>query len=268
MIKNLLLGAILAFGLSLQAQTTVFSEDFNEEATRSLWTLVDRDGDGDNWEFADAELEDVESFEGWFALSWSWYFEAFTPDNLLISPNIQLPDTGQLELFFKVAALDDEEIFQEHYAVYVIPADAEFNGNEEAVFEETLDYHYYFEPKVVQVDISDFTGQEVKLVFRHYDVTDILYISIDDIEVVHHETANINEVDRLKVNIFPNPTSDKVFVNGLNNVENIRVFDMNGKRVIEVKDTNTVDLSALPQGNYIINFYQDSKVYSKRVMKK
>lgn len=59
MIKNLLLGSALTFGVALQAQTVVFSEDFNEESTRSLWTLVDRDGDGDNWEFADAVAEEI-----------------------------------------------------------------------------------------------------------------------------------------------------------------------------------------------------------------
>lgn len=268
MIKNLLLGSILCFGVALQAQTVVFSEDFNEESTRSLWTLEDRDGDGEFWEFANAEDEGIESFDGWFALSWSWYFEAFTPDNTLISPAIQLPESGALELSFRVAALDDEEIFQEHYAVYVIPADSDFLGTEEAVFEETLDDHYHFDPKLVQVDISEFAGQEVKLVFRHYDVTDILYISLDDVMVVHEELANTNEVNLKNVQIYPNPTTDFVFVNGLNKVQNIRVFDMNGKRVKEVKDSAKVDLTDLPNGTYIINFYEGSNVYSKRIMKK
>ena len=268
MIKNFLLGSALTFGVALQAQTVVFSEDFNEESTRSLWTLVDRDGDGDNWEFADAVAEEIETFDGWFALSWSWYFEAFTPDNLLISPTFELPESGLVNLSFKVATLDDDEIFQEHYAVYVIPAGEEFSGNEEAVFEETLDHHYYFDPKVVNVDISDFAGQEVQLVFRHYDVTDVLYISLDDISVTHEGTANTNDLNELKMSVFPNPTTDIVFINGLDKIENIRVFDMNGKRVIETENSNQVDLSALPNGNYIINVYQDSNVYSKRIMKK
>lgn len=266
MIKRLLFASVLTFALSTQAQTTVFSEDFNEASNRALWTLEDRDGDGEFWEFADADDEGIESFQGWFALSWSWYFQAFTPDNTLISPSFVLPATGSLELSFKVAALDDE-IFQEHYAVYVIPANNDFLGTETPVFEETLDDHYYFEAKLVQVDISDFAGQDVKLVFRHYDSTDILYIGLDDVMVTHQEDAGTTDFNPQNISIYPNPTTDVLYSNGLDNIQKIRVFDLNGKMIKEVKDTKQIDLTELQTGTYIINFYSDAQVFSKRVLK-
>lgn len=267
MIKRLLLASVLTFAVSTQAQTTVFSEDFNDATNRALWTLEDRDGDGEFWEFADADAEDIESFTGWFALSWSWYFATFTPDNTLISPSFTLPATGNLELSFKVAALDDDEVFQEHYAVYVIPANADFIGTEIPVFEETLDDHYYFEAKLIQVDITDFAGQEIKLVFRHYDSTDILYIGLDDVLITHQEDAGTADFDNQNISIYPNPTTDTAYIRGLDTIQKIRVFDLNGKMIKEVKDTQQVDLIEMQTGAYIINFYSDTKVFSKRVLK-
>ncbi len=267
MIKKLLLTSVFTLALSVQAQTTVFNEDFSEASNRALWTLEDRDNDGEFWEFADADTEDIESFQGWFALSWSWYFEVFTPDNTLISPSISLPATGSLELSFKVAALDDDEIFQEHYAVYVIPANADFLGTETPVFEETLDDHYYFEAKLVQVDISDFAGQDIKLVFRHYDSTDILYIGLDDVLITHQEDAGTTDFNDSTVSIYPNPTTDLVNIHSLDNINKIRVFDLNGKMIKEVKDSKQIDLTELQRGTYIINLYSDAKVFSKRVLK-
>lgn len=154
MIKKLLIASTLGLGAFYFGQNTIFQENF-EPVTAANWGNVDLDGDGEKWEFLNAELNEVDSFTGGFAVSFSWYLEAFTPDNALISPEIILPNSGSLNLKFKVAA-GDEELFDEHYAVYVIPSSATFTGSETPVFEETLDAGYTLAAKIVNVDLTSY----------------------------------------------------------------------------------------------------------------
>ena len=263
MIKNLfILGSILV-GSSAFAQTTIFQENFDTAATRNLWTIGDRDGDNDTWEYLNAELNEVPSFQGDAAFSFSWYWEAFTPDNTLTSPVITLPANQELSLSFKVAAGDDE-LFEEHYAVYVIPANTEFTGNEEPVFEETLDAGYYYDAKTVTVDISEYAGQDVQLVFRHYDCEDVFYLGLDDVMI---EQASLQTADVSKVKVVVFQENDWVSIKGFNEVNQVKVFDLIGKNVMNVQ-ADKVNLSTLPKGIYIVNFYNEHEVQSKKIIRK
>ena len=267
MIKKVLFLTAVIFGLSGYSQTVVFSEGFNDVNAFNAWTLGDLDGDGELWEFADADFEEVESFQGGFIWSWSWYLQVFTPDNTITSPVITLPAEGDLALRFKVGVFDDDEEFQENYAVYVIPANSTFTGTEEPVFEERLDAPYYNPAKEVTVDISpSLAGQDVQLVFRHYDCTNIFYIGLDDIEIIQ-TTLGRTDLEKTTVRVYPNPTTDVVTVEGLEGVNSIRVFDLKGQKV---KDVNAAEVSmkSLQSGTYIVNFYTDTKVFSKKVIKK
>lgn len=265
MIKNLLFILLTFFTFEGYAQI-VFEDNFDDETTWENWTLNDLDGDGELWEFADAETQEVESFQGGFVWSFSWYFEVFTPDNTLTSPDISLPVETDLELSFKVAAYEDEELFQEHYAVYVIPAEASFTGTEDPVFEETLDADYYNAPKTVNVDISSFAGEDVKLVFRHYDCTNIFYLSMDDVKIEETE-LNVDGHTQKSIKIYPNPTSDLLSIQGVEKVERIRIFNLQGKLMKEVK-ASEINIAQLQAGAYIANFYAGSQVYSRKVVKK
>lgn len=264
MIKKLLITTTLSLGAFYFGQTTIFQENF-EPATAALWGNVDRDGDGEKWEFLNAELNEVLSFQGGFAVSFSWYFEAFIPDNALISPEIILPNTGELNLRFKVAA-GDEELFDEHYAVYVIPSNGTFTGSETPVYEETLDAGYTLAAKIVNVDLSDFKGQNVKIVLRHFNCTDIFYLGFDDVEVTQNSLA-VSDAATNSVKIYPNPTSDLIRINNDSKVDFVRIFDLTGKIVKESKSTE-IDVRALSAGQYILNVHSGNEITSQKFIKK
>ena len=185
-----------------------------------------------------------------------------------LSPKIILPTAGDLELSFKVSAADNEEgFFEEHYAVYVIPFNSEFTGSETPVFEETLDAGYFQTAKLVKVDVSSFAGQDVKLVFRHYNCTDILYIGLDDV-MVENKTLGVSDVNnKNQIEIYPNPATDVVKISGIKKIDNVRVFDMTGKIVKETKSPEVV-VKDLPIGQYIINVYSANEVISRKLIKK
>lgn len=265
MIKKLSFAALFLVGFTGFSQTVIFNEDFETEAGRNSWINVDRDGDDQKWEFDDSE---VNAFTGYYATSWSWFMDAFTPDNTLTSPVINLPNNAdkKLSLKFDIGAFDDE-YFQEHYAVYVIPASSNFTGTETPIFEETLDAGYMDEAKHVNVDISQYAGQAVQLVFRHYDCTDLLVLILDNIQVVEESKLATSESNKTAVKIYPNPSSDLIKVEGINNIEKIRVFDMSGNIVLETK-ASEANIKNLTTGNYIINIYSGKDVISRKIIKK
>ena len=251
-------------GLTVSAQIVVFKEDFETETGRNSWTNTDRDGDGEKWEFYDDEMP---AFTGWYATSWSWFLEAFTPDNTLTSPVITLPPTQDLLwLRFKIGAFD-EELFQEHYAVYVIPANSTFTGNETPVFEETLDAGYTETAKNININITSFAGQNVQVVFRHYNCTDIAFIAIDEVQVVLTPGLAVSDANKINAQVYPNPTSDFVKIKGVENIQKIRIFDMNGKMVLE-NQSSEADIRKLPVGQYILNVHTSSEIISKKIIKK
>jgi len=168
-------------------------------------------------------------------------------------------------LSFKVAA-GDEEIYEEHYAVYVIPANTSFTGAETPVFEETLDGGYLSAAKTVNVDISAYAGQEVKLVFRHFNCTDIFYIGIDDVLVSSLALA-VSDSQKNQIKIYPNPTSDFVKVANADKVNALRIFDMNGRLVKQTTSTE-IDVRDLSAGQYMLNVHTEKEIVSRKFIKK
>ena len=70
--------------------------------------------------------------------------------------------------------------------------------------------------------------------------------------------------------IFPNPASNKLFIfteNGL--IKNFVVYSISGKKVIEtINKTNSIDVSGLSKGMYLIEISSgDSKVFKKFIKK-
>lgn len=265
MIRKLFFTAFLGAAFYSNAQTVVFQEDFESPAARALWTIGDRDADTQSWEYLDAGVNEVDSFQGFFATSFSWFLEAFTPDNTLTSPAIFLPATGSLQLNFKVAAGDDE-LFQEHYAVYVIPATSAFTGAEIPVFEETLDGGYLAAAKIINIDISAYSGQNVKLVFRHYDCEDIFYVGIDDVKITQNILA-VGNAENNQIKIYPNPSSEYINIENVSDFKTARIFDFSGK-LVKQSASKQIDVSSLSAGQYILNIYSGTDIISRKFIKK
>lgn len=68
------------------------------------------------------------------------------------------------------------------------------------------------------------------------------------------------------VKIWPNPTADKLHVETTAEIQNILVFDMQGRKVLESQST-TFDVNKLPSGNYFLQIQSDKTTVTKRFTK-
>jgi len=81
-------------------------------------------------------------------------------------------------------------------------------------------------------------------------------------------TASIDDQNQLDISIYPNPTSDIVFIDGNYTQLKVVVYDILGKQVMKESITNSIDISQLEKGVYILQLSDGAKVTTQRIIKK
>ncbi len=168
--KTLLFAVALLIGSwAAMAQIAVYPYTQDFEGGLSGWTIVDQDGDGYNWEVNNSS--DYAHGGTGYIHSDSYNSEAYelTPDNYLISPAIELPDEEGFLLEYYVGAYDDY-YYAEHLSVYISasndPATIAASTANESYTLSSEDYVKH------TINLNDYTGQTVYIVFRHHNCTD------------------------------------------------------------------------------------------------
>ena len=146
------------------------------------FTFVDKDGDGFNWVWQ----EDMSitpyctPYEGeGLIYSQSYdndYGMALTPDNWAISPAIDLPTHSATVTLY--ACGQDPSYAAEHFAIY-----AGLTNNPDEMIQVSSEFVATGEYQQFEADLSDFTGETVYIAIRHFNVTDMFYLNVDQVEV-------------------------------------------------------------------------------------
>ena len=80
-------------------------------------------------------------------------------------------------------------------------------------------------------------------------------------------TAGIDDQNQLDISIYPNPTSDIVYIEGNYSQLKAVVYDILGKQVINKSVTNSIDISQLEKGVYILQLSDGAKLTTQRIVK-
>ncbi|MBR5844244.1 MAG: T9SS type A sorting domain-containing protein [Bacteroidaceae bacterium] len=88
-------------------------------------------------------------------------------------------------------------------------------------------------------------------------------VVVDGKQVVFNVKAGVESIEINRVNVYPNPATSYINVEGA--VEKIALFDMNGRLVAETAE-NTLDVTALVAGNYMLNIYNNGNVRTVKVV--
>ena len=169
---------------TLNAKSEMLTWDFEEEAQFNQFTLIDNDGDGYNWQYFNYEGETgshMTPHQGYGNISSASYVNSETgsggtalhPDNWIISPQVELK--GALKFW---AAGQDANYAAEVFAVYACvgtPSGIDSFVKISDDITATGDYTEY------EFSLNQFEGQTGCFAIRHYNVTDMFWLNVDDI---------------------------------------------------------------------------------------
>lgn len=94
---------------------------------------------------------------------------------------------------------------------------------------------------------------------------------IDDLSLVEidKESVSIGQMNQNTFKIYPNPTTDNVFIDGDEISDfNVKVFNSLGKLLIHEKNINSLDLHKFDQGLYLLEIYSGEKIEYHKILKK
>lgn len=78
--------------------------------------------------------------------------------------------------------------------------------------------------------------------------------------------ASINMTEDNAINIYPNPTSALININSDEAVKMVTIFNINGQQMISAEGVNSVDLSTLAKGTYVVRVDLESGKVATRTI--
>jgi len=78
---------------------------------------------------------------------------------------------------------------------------------------------------------------------------------------------SVEDENLLTISIYPNPVIDKLFIQGLSDATKVSIYNVLGKEVLSIKNTNNINVKALPKGVYIIRISDGVGQTNRRFIK-
>jgi len=104
----------------------------------------------------------------------------------------------------------------------------------------------------------------------HYDIVSCDSEVKEVIAFVEMDSGLADQNEDMPINIYPNPTNDKVNIKLNENINLLyaEITDIQGKKISKTEKNNTlIDMSGLSEGLYILNVYTDKKTFSFKIIK-
>lgn len=198
-------------------------ENHAEGLNSQGWMLYDADKDGEGWNMGYNLWGQMPQYvhnglDCFASTSWSPYSGAVRPDNWLFSPVVPVPEDGAMLQWF--AASHHHDRYAEHYSVYITEYESMPGPDDldslEPIFSETLTPESADVWQERTIDLKDYAGKDICILFRHHDCEGQYVLKLDDIFVYTNEKwGTITGVDSID--------SDA-------DVVSTEIYDLNGMR--------------------------------------
>ena len=94
-------------------------------------------------------------------------------------------------------------------------------------------------------------------------------VLLDNLTVSEGQSASVSIIEELGINVYPNPTTEKLFIEGANEgFRKITVMDLSEKVLISTRFTSVLEVSELASGNYILSIQSSDVVIRKPFIKR
>lgn len=86
---------------------------------------------------------------------------------------------------------------------------------------------------------------------------------------VHTSTLAISDVNKTKIQIFPNPVSDIISISGIEKAESVHIYNMTGQLIRSESFSEKINVSNLTSGVYLLRINtKDSQIHEFKFVKK
>lgn len=80
------------------------------------------------------------------------------------------------------------------------------------------------------------------------------------------QTLKVEEVNPIMINIYPNPASEYIYISTSHTIQYVKIFDILGKEVVYLTNNNTINVSKLKTGIYILKVMTDNGSITKKII--
>ena len=251
--------------VNCETQTLPWTCGFESSDNLGCWKFIDADNDGYGWDLDTWMGNSNYTHSGSGVAGSASYINnigALSPDNWMITPEIQIPAEGATLSWF--VGIVDAEYYQENYSVLVSTT-----GSNPADFTWTIFSGTINNPSWTKKSrsLAGFAGQTIRIAFRHHNSHDVYWMLIDDISVTAGNTANISEVENANVSLYPNPVTNILNIDA-QGIQEVNVMDINGRTVMNMQNTNTIDMTNLASGVYFVRVITTDGVSTQKITRK
>lgn len=153
-------------------------------------------------------------------------------------------------------------------------ADPASENNVDAYFQITNDFNSSKGSATVNTFTTstfNFTASENQVVvyIRSLQAVDSNHETFyDNLSLVEANTASTENLSSISINLYPNPTKDIVHVGGVDTVDTIRLYSINGQLIKQLNNTNSINLSNHKSGVYLVEVIVDNKTLVNKLIKR
>lgn len=244
--------------------TFPWTEDFESETFPGCWTIIDKDGDGHNWQ----RTKEVRPHSGdACAISFSYDLDnsaVLYPENYLITPALQMPSTNyDVTLSYWIVNEDLGSGYHDTYEVWVSTtgtAPADFTNK---LITETPNAAWTEKT----FELNDYCGQTIYIAFLH-NSPDKFAIKLDDVTVSKSPIVGIDSQTAEAINIYPNPVKDVLHIESPVTIQDISIHNIGGSLINRPQNIgNKINLSYLPQGLYLLKITTENGSIIRKIVK-
>ncbi|MFM1947006.1 MAG: hypothetical protein RL207_1289 [Bacteroidota bacterium] len=263
--KQLLTLAFLWSILPAFAQTVIMSTDF-QQGIPANYTLVDNDGNTPDplvAEYTSAWITvvDPENALDTVAASTSFFTALDSASRWMITPPLALGAYGN---YIQWNAKSHDPSYPDDYLVLVSTTD-----NQLSSFTDTIGYikeeNFEWTNREVNLFTEGYHDQTIYVAFVNRTL-DGFKLYIDDIEVRKDDATGLQEPSTISFVVYPNPSSDLIYVSGTEKLEKMELLDLNGM-LLQTTALTFMNVQALPSGMYLIRCTMNGVTSTKRFTK-
>jgi hypothetical protein len=265
--KSILIAGLSFVTLFSFGQTPILNESFSN-GIPSTWNISIQDTNTVNPAVAEfspgwISLVDPENTADTIVGSTSYFLTENKASRWLITPPLSLGGYGNT-LTWNARVHDPS--FPDSYMILVSTTD-----NQPQSFTDTLyvlvEELENWTTRSITLNDSNLLNQQIHLAFVNNSVNKFkLYL--DDIQVTVEDAAAINEVEKIAFSVFPNPSSDVIYVTGNKAIQSLSLVSTTGQLLQTVKNSNSIQLVDFPAGTYFVVVSTATQQVTKRIVKK